>query len=458
MAPALIDSSPITDLTPVPVTKASKTTTTNIWSSLSQWLPPRDVDSDYWWKLTGEHLANMLEAAGYTLERQYSSLLFHYHYVVPYMGPKPGPDGTLKWPSLLGVEGSPIEYSWKWNTPTKEPDVRYTMEPINQFSGTAMDPLNQAASKEMLHRISEVVPTVDLTWVNHFLATLYDHDVSKYNKEKEAGAHFSTTVVHAPEFLPKGLNLKTYFVPRKLGQTEGQISLAEWEDSLAKLDPVNPARDALYEFLKENDEGKLLTPFMLAVDDVAPAKSRLKFYFQTPHTSFSSVREIMTLGGRISVPESSLQDLRSLIGAVTGIGEDFPENEEVPCAAEYDPAAKDNFVELPILLSGYLYYFDIAPGAALPDVKFYSPVRRYGRDDLSLATATVEWMNAHGRAGYGERFLSMLHSLAQHRRLEEGKGIQTYVSCLIRKNGELDITTYLGPEAFDPARLRAEKK
>ena len=196
---------------------------------------------------------------------------------------------------------------------------------------------------------------------------------------------------------------------------------------------------------------------MLAVDDVEPSKARLKFYFQTPHTSFASVREIMTLGGLKSVPEEQLQDLRTLIAAVTGLEEDFPEDAEVPCAPEYDPAAKENFVELPILLSGYLYYFDIAPGMALPDIKFYTPVRRYGRDDMSLAKATVAWMEAHGRGAYSERYLSMLHALAQHRKLDEGKGLQTYVSCLFKRNGELDITSYIGPEAFDPARLRGDK-
>jgi DMATS type aromatic prenyltransferase len=196
---------------------------------------------------------------------------------------------------------------------------------------------------------------------------------------------------------------------------------------------------------------------MLAVDNVTPAKSRLKFYFQSPHTSFSSVREIMTLGGLISVPEQQLKDLRSLIAAVTGLDEDFPEDTEVPCAPEYDPAAKDNFVELPILLSGYLYYFDIAPGATMPDIKFYTPVRRYGQDDLTLAKGLTAWMEAHGRGAYCDRYISMLQSLAQHRRLDEGKGLQTYVSCLIKKNGELDITTYIGPEAFDPARLQGAK-
>ena len=176
------------------------------------------------------------------------------------MGPAPGPDGSLKWPSLLGVEGSPMEYSWKWNTPTSDPDVRFTMEAISQYAGTTMDPLNQTAARQMLHHIAEAVPTIDLTWVNHFFATLFDHDISKYNSEAAAGAHFSTTVCHAAEFLPRGLSIKTYFVPRRLGQTEGQISLDMWEESLVKLDPNSKSRAALYKFLSNNPEGKLLSP------------------------------------------------------------------------------------------------------------------------------------------------------------------------------------------------------
>lgn len=191
---------------------------------------------------------------------------------------------------------------------------------------------------------------------------------------------------------------------------------------------------------------------MVAVDNITPAQSWLKFYFRTPHTSFSSVREIITLGGRIAVPEAQLQDLRTLVAAAAGLEPDFAEDAEVPLASEYNPASKDAFGELPVLLSGFIYYFDIAPGAVLPDIKFYIQVRHYGRDDLSLARAITNWMEAHGRGQYCDRYLSMLESLSHHRRLDEGKEIQVYLSCLFKKNGELDITSYIAPELFAPAR------
>ena len=78
------------------------------------------------------------------------------------------------------------------------------------------------------------------------------------------------------------------------------MPLAQWEAAISQLDPDNAARDVLLDFVADNPEGKLLTPFSLGVDNTTPAKSRLKWYFHTPHTSFASVRDITTLGGRIA--------------------------------------------------------------------------------------------------------------------------------------------------------------
>lgn len=52
------------------------------WAALSTFLPSRGPDCDYWWQLTGMHLASLMEAAGYAIERQYEALLFHYHWMV----------------------------------------------------------------------------------------------------------------------------------------------------------------------------------------------------------------------------------------------------------------------------------------------------------------------------------------------------------------------------------------
>lgn len=56
---------------------------------------------------------------------------------MPRLGFAPTPDGQCFFKSLLVDDGSPMEYSWKWNTPTGEPEVRYTFEGIDSGSGSA---------------------------------------------------------------------------------------------------------------------------------------------------------------------------------------------------------------------------------------------------------------------------------------------------------------------------------
>ncbi|KAK8091580.1 hypothetical protein PG997_001941 [Apiospora hydei] len=80
-----------------------------VWTKISQYLPPRNPQYDFWWQLTGRHLAVMLDSAGYPMERQYEALMFHYNWAVPYMGPAPGSNGVIpgKWKSLLQADGTP---------------------------------------------------------------------------------------------------------------------------------------------------------------------------------------------------------------------------------------------------------------------------------------------------------------------------------------------------------------
>lgn len=52
--------------------------------------------------------------------------------------------------------------------------------------------------------------------------------------------------------------------------------------------------------------------------------------------------------------------------------------------------------------------------------------------------------------------MSMLENMAYHRHLEDKKGLQSYVSCLIKKSGELDITTYIDLEALNYVKPKAK--
>jgi hypothetical protein len=123
--------------------------------------------------------------------------------------------------------------------------------------------LNQHSSRELLHRLDEVVPSSNLSLVNHFFDTFYDHDTSKYAQEAQAGTHHSSTIMIAAELVREGREgymFKTYFIPRLLGQADGMLPLSKWEDWFAKTHPVSGARTRLHEFLSESHAGKSLIP------------------------------------------------------------------------------------------------------------------------------------------------------------------------------------------------------
>nr|Q5SBK7.1 RecName: Full=Prenyltransferase fsdK; AltName: Full=Fusaridione A biosynthesis protein K [Fusarium heterosporum]AAV66102.1 putative dimethylallyltransferase [Fusarium heterosporum] len=424
------------------------------WKSLAQYLPSRSTDLDYWWQRIGPSAALVLEKAGYSIKSQYDALLFLYHWVVPELGPSLL-STDHKWKSLLQGDGSAFELSWKWNTNDSPPEVRYVVEPINQFSGTLLDPLNSQPSMVFRHRLASILPNIDLTWCHHFAGSLFDHNKARLLREMmpeghkmPAGYTVPSTLV-ALEFLQDGqVATKSYFIPRKHGQGVW-LPIAQFEESIAELDPVNEARAAVVDFVSKDPES--LTPIMLAVDDKDVSSARIKWYFATARTELSWAKEIMTLGGRITTKhlphlEQQLDDLIELIKAVTGIASEYPQDVELPFAPRFDPSkGAGNFVPLPIPIAGYQVHFNIAPGSEVPGVKLYIPMRRYARDDASVAKGITSFMESRGRNTYIKEYTEMLAGLLPDgKELSSVHCLQTYVSCLFKKNGELEITTYLG--------------
>ncbi|RYP10930.1 hypothetical protein DL764_000366 [Monosporascus ibericus] len=446
--------------------------TTPVWKTLTQYLPSRDPDTDFWWKYSGLHLALMLEEAEYPPDKQLEALIFFYHWGAPYMGAAPRADGKpLQWKSLVQPDGTPIEYSWKW--PQRGGggiEVRYDFEPIGPHAGSELDPLCQLAAKELMGRLKAAIPSarVDNTWFNHFMSTLFEHDNGKLAAAAARGEPMSSTVLMAAEFLPKSVSFKTYIQPRLLGYP-GVTPATVYEESIAGIEAETPARAMVHDFLRNSEESKQMSPFSVGVDN--KPGSRLKWYFNSPNTSFESVRAILTLDGRVKTPhlERQLAGLYDLIKTVLGLPEDFPETEhpaivlgaKSPYSFPPPPPAADG-VDAPTpspVLPGYPYYFDVAPGQDVPGVKWSLPVRNFNRDDLSVAKAFTAWMEKQGRGDYCKRYMSMLTRLAAEKgmRLDESKGLQEFISVLLRPDGEFDVTTYFSAHAFNEQKQQQQQ-
>ncbi|KAL1954903.1 hypothetical protein VTO42DRAFT_441 [Malbranchea cinnamomea] len=406
---------------------------------LTTLLPSRDNDQDFWWKFIAPKLALLLREAEYPIERQYEALLFLYHYVVPSLGSSPFATDKVKKRSYINNHGQPVLFCWKWNVkPDVSPEVRITVDPVSQYTGTALDPLNRIATEELLHRVSDVYPDIDLTLFHHFLASFFDHNKDKYVQELKAGKRFGSTTVSCFEILRKGLLTKVYFVPRYIGQTD-LLPLEWWDSAIREFDPHNGALDVVRDFIRNNPEGRRLTPYMLAIDNVKPSSSRFKLYFGSPITDFASVREVLTLGGLITGIDKQLQSVQDLMKA-TMPSVQFSNDAEVP---NTNSLPNDHLAKILATISGYIWYFDVAPGMKIPDIKFYIPLRNFPEDDLTQAKSLTAWMEAHGRSKYCPNYLRMLEGLAVDGKLAESHGLHSYVSCTIKKSGELDLSSYI---------------
>ncbi|KAK2845257.1 hypothetical protein FQN49_005899 [Arthroderma sp. PD_2] len=436
--------------------------TTSAWDNVSRWLPVRNENCTFWWLKTGPQLAALLLQSGYNIHQQYEALLFHYHVVVPCLGRRPVPSlasvaPTPEWKSFMTDDFSPIEYSWKWDIGEKlssdensGPVIRYGIEAIGPYAGTALDPLNQTSTKEILYQLDLAVPAIDLTWFHHFAMTMYGTEQPAFTTERretlDIGDSPRSSMFLAFELLRGQLAVKAYFIPPNptnmreakddfLGRLTGAIQ------SLGAFGPAQngiarwAALDEMVSFMNTDEHGQKLTPFMMGIDCVKASKSRLKVYARSPNTSFDSVVEVLTMGGRRPGFDANIADLKELWRLTLGLPAGFSTSENLPLPGHATATG------------GMCYFFDIKPGIALPDIKMYIPVRHYGQSDLKVAYGLREFLEARGRGAYAGGYIRGLEELAPFDRLQRSCGIQTYISCAFQDTG-LSITSYLSPNIY----------
>ncbi|KAF6795437.1 dimethylallyl tryptophan synthase 1 [Colletotrichum sojae] len=423
----------------------------SVLASVSKWLPPRDEDIDYWWSMAGSHFATLLRHADYSQEAQYEILLFVYHQIAPRLGSSPRTLalGSASGDSGLSLDGTHIEYSWRWNEPGTRPEIRTVMEPFSRFAGTYMDPLNIKPATEMLYSMKPRIQSLDMSLFNHFVGKFYDASHHKYLETNERP--IMTNVCLGFEFHGRDILPKAYFFPRKLGQV-GLTPMDVWEGAITSAVPDTPTFGNVFSFVKNEAPtlGLTLTPLWLGIDVVRPEDARIKFYCVESRTSFNSVRSILTMGGNIPVSEDLLSKTWELMKAVCNLPADFPQDKDLPRAPQY--SISTDGVDTAGLWGTFAYYFDVGlQQKGSPDVKFYIPVCHYGADDEAIATALTKWMVDNGRDQYVDAYWQSLRDIIPHRDLRESRGVHMWVSMMIR-GGKLQVTTYIAPEGHHPKR------
>ncbi|KAJ6035797.1 aromatic prenyltransferase [Penicillium herquei] len=270
------------------------------WEVTSKWLSTTAA-SQPWWELVGAQLTMLAHNAQYSPEKQLEVILFFYTQVVPSLGKlqtPADPGWETRWRSLLTNDGSPVEHSWKWNADGSHgPEVRYCIEAIGPQTGTSSDPYNYLATKALVEQLVPLLPAMDLTWFYKLADTLQISRCQPATENPEAPP--SSTFI-AFEHVAEGIVPKVYFLPTCDPESQGPPTFTTFGNAIrAAVGEKIEAADAVFEYVSNDPIGRTMSPDMLAIDCVDPAKSRLKLYASSSEASLESIVSIMSLGQRI---------------------------------------------------------------------------------------------------------------------------------------------------------------
>lgn len=379
-----------------------------------------------------------MEEAGYDSITLTRGLDFYSRFVVPFLGPRPLESRARNWKSFMTDDFSPLEYSWSWDD---TPKIRYSYEPIGTGAGTALDFFNRTRPLQCVDAMRKAVPETDWQWFDTFAQSFYDDQIGSGHAQQGPQDVSSPSAIFLAVEVGKHETMgKAYLVPVKAEQT-GQTRLAVLTEAIQSAEKGSvtlPAYNILHDYVRAQEA---ISPFHIigvAVDCIDPCLSRVKIYLRSQGTAFNHVCSTLSLGGRISPwPTSALEELRELWNLVLSLPSDHLDEQELESSSHET--------------SGVLYNFDIKPNNAIPETKIYIPVKHYGRSDRAIAQGLVTFLERHSKAKHTASFLNAIDRLCSYRRLEDGCGFQTYISCAIKK-GSLHITSYISPEVHHPGR------
>ncbi|EGN93839.1 hypothetical protein SERLA73DRAFT_188952 [Serpula lacrymans var. lacrymans S7.3] len=348
------------------------------------------------------------------------------------MGPSPSNFGDFQPTSFMGNDHSPIEFSWVIDSENKM-TVRFTSEPLSIFDGTPTSPstwipyLNSLAS-------SELVEGFDTTWCQICYNTLlHSSPVNRHGSQHMSQFSFGA------DLTSKGLVGKAYFLPHIRCQVSN-LTTTKLTTNAMEIMGLETPWSTVTSYLSTLPEHFQANPEIVSIDCTAPSINRAKVYVRTQATHYHAIADFMTLGGQLSDPsiDAALSTLRHLWNLLfVGIDEDTPLTSSNP----------GHFT------SGFVLYYEMTLDRPTPMPKAYIPVQHYCDSDAHIARALAQYYKETGNVSVGERYVSDVQAIFNHRDLSVRTGIQTYIGIAARKTGS-QVSIYLCPELFASERMR----
>jgi 4-O-dimethylallyl-L-tyrosine synthase len=281
--------------------QASITGSNIAWNDISKILEPTNRDVKFWWETSGAILGMMLESVSLDLHLQYHHLFFYYCILAPALGKHPSRQSSYK--SFMTDDFTPLEFSFSWDG-TKS-TVRLSIEPIGPETGGSEDHFNTVMAEKLIRHFSHSSMNLDLQLFNHF-RRIFGVSPENANKLDEV---WDPAEPRSQIFLGFDLDFgkittKAYFVPMLKAMESGKSRLQLVSEGISELDSqgifVKGAFAVFEEYLTSCPPQSQPEVEMVAIDCKKPRSSRIKIYTRSRSTSFDTVRDVYTLGGRLN--------------------------------------------------------------------------------------------------------------------------------------------------------------
>jgi tryptophan dimethylallyltransferase len=374
-----------------------------VYNTLSDVFSFTNEDEKLWWHSTGPMFAKMLRMANYDIHSQYKHLAIYKKRVVPFLGVYPERNNNDRWLSILTRFGTPFELSLNCSD---SPVVRYTYEPINSSTGAVEDLFNTHSIWESLQQLVAIQPDVNLEWFNHFKQELtLSSAESKFLAENgPIKTGIKTQNKLALDLKGDHFVLKTYIYPElkaiASGKSTDELIFASVRKISLQYDSILPALSVLEDYAKSRSGLNSTTSVrLLSCDLVKPTKSRIKIYILERMVSLPAMKDLWTLGGRLTDPSTVagfelIEELWDMLHIPVGL-QTYP--------ASYLPIGSTPNEQLPTMANYTLHHNEPMPE---PQVYFNT----FGMNDMAVADALTTFFERHGWTEMAHRYKESLRS------------------------------------------------
>jgi DMATS type aromatic prenyltransferase len=350
------------------------------WNALGNVLGFENEDQEFWWTSLAPVLGKFLVKADYEVSQQFAFLSWFHKFIIPAFGPRPEEGKERLWRTQVTPTGAPFQPSW--NLQNGKSTVRFTIEPTGAQAGTREDCFNQVAAFDLMKKLKTTMPNLEDSWFYHCAKELYVPkdliNIMLLVKGPPKGPRPPTCFL-AFDLLKNDIETKAYFFPHirafQLGITQGELIINTVKGLNGNGIDMNPGLAVLENYLASGGPVSLKNCEMLAIDCVEPSRARAKIYVNSYNNSFNKIKDIYTMGGRITDKAilKSLGPLKELWRLLFNMPETGFEDIELPNIMHHRAC--------------FVFGFEFKSGSPTPVTKIYFPLWHFCQNDAQISTA-----------------------------------------------------------------------